>query len=123
MTITDRQGRAIAYLLHEIRPDWGVASLVSLIDNHKDATDLGPLVIAATTKAMEASCKTPAPIWVPGSHWPTNARAALPRPEPCPQHIGEQAHNCRCCAADRKAEPPTHEAAPEEAASVVEGDQ
>lgn len=119
MTITDQQGRAIAYLLHEIRPDWGIASLMSLIDKHKDAVTIGPLALAATTKALEPTCKTPAPIFIPGPHWPATAKASLPKPRPCPQHIGEQEHNCRCCAADRKAEPPTHEAAPEEAASVI----
>lgn len=104
MTITDQQGRAVAYLLHELRPDWGVGSLLTLITKHPDV-ELGPLLIAATTKAMEPTCKTPAPIWVPGPHWPAKERQRLPRP----QHIGEQAHNCRCCAADRKAAAPEHE--------------
>ena len=118
MTITDQQGRAIAYLLHEIRPDWGIASLMSLIDKHRDAVELGPLIIAATTKAMEPSCLTPAPIFHPGAHWPAKAKAQLPKPEPCQWHIGEKAHNCRCCAADRKAEAPL-EAVPTGAASVI----
>lgn len=109
MTIKEQQARAIAYLLHEIRPDWGIASLVSLIDKHRDTPDLGPLVIAATTKAMEPTCQTPAPIFHPGPHWPAKAKAAMPRPKPCPDHIGEAAHNCRCCAADRKALPPERE--------------
>jgi hypothetical protein len=109
LTITDQQARAIAYLLHEIRPDWGVASLVSLIDKHHD-TDLGGLVIAATTKAMEATCQTPAPIFHPGNHWPAKAKARMPKPQPCPDHIGEAGHNCRCCQADVKAglRPLTH---------------
>lgn len=102
MTITEQQARAVAYLLHEIRPDWGIASLVSLIDKHRPH-DLGALVIASTTKAMEASCKTPAPIFTPGPHWPEKARASLPNPEPCEQHIGQDAHNCRSCHADIKA--------------------
>jgi len=122
MTITDQQARAVAYLLHELRPDWGAQSLLSLIGKHQDV-DLGPLIIAATTKAMEPTCQTPAPIYHPGPHWPVKSRAALPRPEPCRQHIGEMAHNCRCCAADRKAEPPTNEAAPDEAASVIQGEK
>jgi len=118
LTITDQQARAVAYLLHEIRPDWGITSLTSLIAKHADALDLGPLIIAATTKAMEATCVTPAPIFIPGPHWISKARVRLPRPEPCQWHIGEQAHNCRCCAADRKAEPHTHhEAVSDEAAS------
>ena len=109
MTITEPQARALAYLLHEIRPDWGITSLLSLIDKHKDAVDVGPLILAATTKALEPTCKTPGPIWIPGPHWIGKTKAALPRPEPCRLHIGEQAHNCRCCAADAKAMPPEHE--------------
>jgi hypothetical protein len=103
VTITDQQGRAIAYLLHEIRPDWPVASLMSLIDKHRDVPSLGALIIAATTKAMEASCKTPAPIFHPGSHWIAAAKAHLPSPEPCADHVGQDAHNCRSCWADFKA--------------------
>ncbi|MFH5879777.1 hypothetical protein [Arthrobacter sp. NA-172] len=103
MTITDQQTRAVAYLLHEIRPDWGITSLVSLIDKHQPQ-DLGPLIIAATTKAMEASCLTPGPIFHPGNHWPAKAQAVMPKAKPCPDHIGESSHNCRCCAADRKAQ-------------------
>lgn len=109
MTITDQQARAVAYLLNQLRPDWGTGSLLTLINKHSDI-ELGPLIIAATTKALEPTCVTPAPIFHPGPHWITKtSRAALPRPEPCPQHIGEHAHNCRCCAADRKAQQPEHE--------------
>lgn len=101
--ITEQQARALAYLLHETRPDWGVQSLLSLIDKHKDAVKIGALTIAAMSKALEPSCKTPAPIFHPGTHWPVTARTNLPKPEPCPDHIGEAAHNCRCCHADVKA--------------------
>lgn len=108
--ITDQQARALAFLLHEIRPDWGVTSLMSLIDKHRDIPDLGPLLMAATTKAMEASCKTPGPIFTPGPHWPDTIKAILPKPPPCPDHIGKDAHNCASCWADVKAgdRPQTH---------------
>lgn len=102
MTITAQHARAVAYLLHEIRPDWGITSLVSLIDKH-NGMDLGPLLIAATTKAMEVTCKTPAPIFQEGSHWPLKAKVTLPKPEPCEAHIGQDAHTCRSCHADVKA--------------------
>jgi len=130
LIITDQQKRAVAYLLHEIRPDWPVASLVSLIDKHRDVPSLGALTIAATTKAMERTCQTPAPIFHPGPHWPEAARAHLPKSPPCEDHIGQDAHTCRSCWADVKAgiRPQTHigkhhEAAPEEAASVIQGDE
>lgn len=110
MTITDQQTRAIAYLLHEIRPDWGITSLVSLIDKHSDTPDLGALVIAAATKAMEPSCQTPAPIFTAGNHWPVKARAKLPPADPCQDHIGQDANTCRSCWGDYKAglRPMTH---------------
>ena len=100
--ITDQQARAVAYLLHEIRPDWGVRSLLSLMEKHQPG-DLGALVIAATTKALEPSCLTPAPIFHPGNHWIAKAKANLPRPEPCEQHVGQSAHNCASCWGDVKA--------------------
>ncbi|MCZ9884129.1 hypothetical protein [Arthrobacter sp. B2a2-09] len=103
MIITNQQKRAVAYLLHEIRPDWPVASLVSLIDKHRDVPSLGALTIAATTKAMEATCKTPAPIFHPGPHWPEAVRAQLPKPPPCEDHIGQDGYTCRSCHADIKA--------------------
>ncbi|MFF1382795.1 hypothetical protein ACFVWT_04440 [Arthrobacter sp. NPDC058288] len=103
MTITDQQGRAIAYLLHEIRPDWGIASLMSLIDKHRDVPSLGALIIAAITKAMEPSCQTPAPIFRPGPHWPEKARPLLARAAPCEDHIGQDGYTCRSCHADVKA--------------------
>lgn len=103
MTINDQQARALAYLLHEERPDWGVTSLLSLIGKHKDAVNIGPLTIAAMSKALEVTCKTPAPIFQEGSHWPLKAKVTLPKPEPCEAHIGQDAHTCRSCHADVKA--------------------
>lgn len=103
MTITDQQGRAVAYLLHEIRPDWPVASLVSLIGKHSDTVSLGALTIAAATKALERTCQTPGPIFHPGPHWPASVRAQLPKPPPCEDHIGQEGYSCRSCHADVKA--------------------
>lgn len=102
MTITDQQARAVAYLLHEIRPDWGTQSLLTLITKHHDV-DLGALLIASTTKALEATCVTPAPIFVVGSHWPVKARAKLPPTDACPDHIGQDGPTCRSCWGDHKA--------------------
>ncbi|SDW33706.1 hypothetical protein SAMN04487912_102377 [Arthrobacter sp. cf158] len=128
--ITDQQARAIAYLLHEIRPDWPVASLMSLIDKHRDVPSLGALTIAATTKAMESTCQTPGPIFHPGPHWPEAARSHLPRPPSCEDHIGQESTSCRSCWADFKAgdRPQTHigkhyEAPATAGASDIEGEQ
>lgn len=110
MTINEPQARALAYLLHEIRPDWGITSLVSLIDKHRDTPGLGALVIAAATKAMEPTCQTPGPIFTAGSHWPVKAKAALPPANPCEDHVGQDENRCRSCWGDYKAglRPMTH---------------
>ncbi|WP_461169297.1 hypothetical protein [Arthrobacter sp. Z1-15] len=113
MTVTEQQARALAYMLHEIRPDWGAASLVSLIGKHHDSVpSIGALILAATTKAMEPSCKTPGPIFHPGPHWRTEdaAERFLPTPPACEDHETFAAHNCPCCWADHKVgqRPATH---------------
>jgi hypothetical protein len=100
--ITDQQGRAIAYLIHEIRPDWGTQALTTLISNNREVPSLSALVIAATTKAMELTCKTPAPIFHPGPHWPEEARHKLPPGPPCEDHPTFEGRTCRCCWADVK---------------------
>lgn len=118
MTITDQQARAVAFLLNQLRPDWGVGSLLTLIGKHPDV-ELGPLIVAATAKALEPSCATPGPIFVPGSHWPVKARAALPPPQRCKIHVSYPEHNCGGCRADKLAQPPEHEAAADVAAFLM----
>ena len=122
MTVTDQQARAVAFLLNQLRPDWGAGSLLTLIGKHPDI-ELGPLIIAATTKALEPTCATPAPVWAPGPHWPVKARAALPPPQRCPVHVSYPQHNCGGCRADKLAQPPEHEAATDVAASVIQGEK
>ena len=101
--LTDKQVNGIAWLLHELRPDWGVPSIKTLLTKN-EVPSLGALMIAATTKAMEPTCKTPGPIFHPGPHWreEDTAERFLPKPDPCEDHPEEAAHNCRCCQADIK---------------------
>ena len=110
--LTDKQVNGIAWLLHELRPDWGVPSVKALLLKNRNVPSVGALMIAATTKAMEASCRTPGPIFQPGPHWPEASAAErfLPKPDPCEDHPEEAAHNCRCCWADIKIgqRPQTH---------------
>lgn len=102
--LTDPQINGIAWLLHELRPDWGVPSIKTLLLKNRTVPSLGALMIAATTKALEPSCKTPGPIFRPGTHWREEDAAGrfLSKPEPCEDHPEEAAHNCRCCHADIK---------------------
>ena len=115
--ITEQQARALAYLLNQVRPDWPVPSLMALLEKNREVPSLGALTIAAVTKALEPSCKTPAPIWAPGPHWIAETRADQPPPPRCPQHTSYYAHNCGGCRADRIAQKP--EAVPTRAASDV----
>ena len=100
--ITEQQARALAFLLNAIRPDWPQPSLVTLIGQHTEVPSLSALTIAAVTKARDHTCKTPAPIFTPGPHWPAEDRATIPRGPDCPDHVGETAATCRCCHADVK---------------------
>lgn len=110
MELTDPQINGIAWLLHELRPDWGVPSIKTLLLKNRTVPSLGALMIAATTKALEPSCKTPGPIFRPGTHWPEEVRSQVPTGPPCEDHPEQQAHNCRCCWADHKVgqRPATH---------------
>jgi hypothetical protein len=124
--MTESQAQALANVLAEMRPgDWKQAQLLKLFWEHRDKHPFPHLALAAVRVADNPAIKSPAVIFMPGAHWDmSEIKTPKPRPEPCPQHIGEQAHNCRCCAADRKAEQPqTTEAAPEEAASLIQGDK
>lgn len=103
--MTEKQARALAYLLHEIRPDWGITAMVSLFGKHHDSVpSLGALMIAATTKALEPSCRTPGPIFQSGPHWPDASAAErfLPKPPACEDHKDYEGPTCRCCHADVK---------------------
>jgi hypothetical protein len=104
MLLTEHQARALAFLLHEVRGDWPTASLLTLLEKHREVPSLGALILAATTKALDSSCRTPEPIFRTGSHWPVEARDQLPRGPRCRSHPTFY-DPCPSCAGDRKAEP------------------
>lgn len=101
--LTERQATYLSHTIHEIRNDWPVPSLMSLFGQNRDITCFGALVVAAATKAMDPTCRTPAPIFHPGDHWPGQSRARLSAGPPCQDHETESAHNCRCCWSDVRA--------------------
>lgn len=116
--LTEPQARALAFLLNSVRPDWPIPSLLALFEKHQEVA-IGPLTVAAMTKALEPSCKTPGPIFAVGDHWPAETRADLPPPQRCKVtgHDSYYAHNCGACRSERIAEKP--EAVPTGAASDV----
>lgn len=103
MLLTEHQARALAFLLNQMRPDWPVQSLLTLFGKHREVPSLGAVMIAATTKALDPSCKTPAPIFTTGPHWPAEHRDQLPRGPRCTTHPTFN-QPCPCCRADSIAE-------------------
>lgn len=101
--LTEAHARHLAGVLNLIRPDWPVPSLLTLLFEHREQPDFPALVIAAVTKAQDRSCKTPAPIFIPGAHWPEVVRAKLPALPRCEDHDTEDGPTCRSCLADVKA--------------------
>ena len=105
MPISEPQARAVAYLLNQIRPDWPVPSLLTLLERNRDVPSLGALIIAATTKALDPTCATPAPIFTQGTHWPAPHRDQLPRGPRCAKHKDFYVP-CPCCRSEAIGEQP-----------------
>lgn len=110
--ITKPQAEALAGILHQLRPEWGTPALMTLIGRNRDHPATFPqLAQAAVTAATRRNpdgtpvARTPAVIYQPGKHWdqPVQEHGAhIPPGPPCVDHIGEQAHNCRCCWSEIK---------------------
>ena len=107
------QAEALAGILHELRPEWGIPALVTLIGRNLNHPATFPqLTLAAVTAANRRNpdgthtARTPAVIYQPGRHW-DHPIGETPNPQPpghpCEDHPTFQAHNCRCCWADIKA--------------------
>lgn len=108
--ITESQAKTLAGLLHEIRPRWSAPAMLKMLEkNHAHPAPFADIAVAAINAARDARVETPGLIFTDQRFWPAESKGHLPRPKPCPLHIGEREHNCRCCAADRKALPPEHE--------------
>ncbi|UDL14904.1 hypothetical protein PP357_gp57 [Arthrobacter phage Sarge] len=126
--ITESQAKALAALLHEIRPRWSAPAMLKVFErNHTHPAPFPDITAAAVNAARDPKVETPGCIFTDRRFWPAEAKSWAPKPEPCPDHIGESAHNCRCCWADVKAglRPQTHigkhhEAAPEAASVILE---
>ena len=109
--ITETQGRLLAHLLHEIRPDWGIdGTLKVLIKQGNHPARFGDIATAAITAARDPHTQTPARIFQVSLHWPEEAKRMLPRPPACEDHPELDGPTCRCCWADFKTgqRPQTH---------------
>jgi hypothetical protein len=103
MTIREPEARALAILLHTIRPSWGIEATVKVLGRNREHTDdIGALILAAVTAARDPETQTPARIFQVEKHWPADLRGKLPKPPPCVDHPEQEAPTCRCCHADVK---------------------
>lgn len=111
--ITKPQAEALARILHQLRPEWGIPALVTLIGrNQTHPAPFPQLVLAAVTAANRRNpdgtptARTPAVIYQPGRHW-DHPIGETPNPQPpgppCADHPTFDAHNCRACWGDIKA--------------------
>ena len=98
--LTREEATLLAHLLNHIRPDWTTNSLMTILANNRQTPSLADLTIAATTKAKDPTCKTPAPIFHPGNHWPPQTRQQIPTGPECPDHTGHPATTCGPCTTD-----------------------
>lgn len=109
--ITEKQATMIAHVLHEIRPAWGIDGTRKVLERNADhPANFGEILSAAVTAALDPDTQTPGRIFQIATHWPVKAKPRLPKPAPCPDHVGQDGGTCRCCWADVKVglRPETH---------------
>ena len=112
-TITKPQAEALAGILHQLRPEWGIPALVTLIGKNLNHSAPFPLLTQAAVTAANRrnadgtpTARTPAVIYQPGRHWDHpvgDTPAHQPTGPKCADHNTFEAHNCRACWGDIKA--------------------
>jgi hypothetical protein len=102
--ITESQAKALAVMLHEIRPRWSTPAMVKVFErNHTHPAPFADIAVAAVNAARDSKVETPGCIFTDPRFWPAEAKAWAPKPAPCEDHIGKESHNCSSCWADVKA--------------------
>lgn len=121
-SITRPQADALAALIHELRPEWGIPGIVKALHDARDRGDAYAVTVAAIHAASDLANRTPAVIAMPGAHW---VKGKAPdsdqiRFERCsrPGHTSFPATNCGACRADRigtdgPSDPPTSHVDPD----------
>ena len=103
--INQAQANTIAAVASELRPgDWKPQQMLTLLYEHKDdPLDFATLLQVVINAAMNQQLRAPSSIWLPGKHWELpQAVKGAPKPVPCEEHTGEDAHSCRCCHSEIK---------------------
>lgn len=99
--ITENQAKALANLLHEIRPRWSTPAMLKLLEkNAQHPAPFADITVAAVNAARDHKVETPGAIFIDQRFWPAETKQLMPKPPPCPDHVGEPSHACRCCKAD-----------------------
>jgi hypothetical protein len=104
MTISSDQARALAALIHLMRPEWDIPGISKALFEAKDRGDAFELTHAALYAAGDLSNRTPAIIALAGMHW-TRGRVMGDNPihyARCPEigHTSFPADNCGLCKHD-----------------------
>ncbi len=110
--ITHDQATKLAAFINALRPDWDKPGVIDALGRARGKGSATAVAIAAIKAASSPTNRTPAVLHLDGEHWRTrpetnhqNTATPPKRSDWCPMHIGELAHNCRACAADRLAAP------------------
>lgn len=104
--LTERQAKLLAHLLHEIRPEWSIPSMLTLFEANADYAPFDRLCEAAIKLARNPAKKLPVLIFREGKHWLNDEQAANPAytatmgadtsPD-CEQHPNVKAWACKAC--------------------------
>jgi len=105
MTMTSKQGHALAALIHELRETWGIPGILPVLKQVADRADAFDIALAALHAARDEKNRTPAVIALPGPHWTKGkalGEATSSTYARCPVigHTSYAAHNCGACAKD-----------------------
>lgn len=102
--ITESQAKALAVILHEIRPRWSAPAMVKLLEkHHAHPAPFADIATAGINAAKDPKVDAPGLIFIDQRFWPAEAKVHIPKPPPCPDHVGQDALTCRSCWADVKA--------------------
>lgn len=112
MTMTSKQGNALATLIHELRSDWGIPGIVAELRKAADRGTPFDVALAAIHAAQDEKNRTPAVIALPGPHWTKGKALGEATPihyARCPVigHTSYAASNCGLCANDALDPTPT----------------
>lgn len=103
--LSERQAQILAAVLEELRPgDWTRNQVLGVLyENREQPHSFDTLLQVAVNAALNPQIKSPTGIYLPGKHWELPAQVKnAPKPIPCQQHTGQDAHSCSPCWSEIK---------------------